>query len=516
MPVTNINSRRELFTDQSLVESTFGDISFRLHHPVPREVINEIEDEYRCPYRYMTVFQDVDIYRMYYALVDPARVNAKDTKHPERICYAESRDGIHWEKPVLGFFEYKGNSQNNIIWMENESNRFGVGGFSPFKDTNPDCAPEHRYKAIAEVGPAGKRALNGNGLVALSSPDGLHWSMLSSGFVVKPGSELSGFDSQNLAFRDNERNEYRLYRRASFREGPLNVCRDIVTYTSTDFINWGKGERLQYPGAAPEQLYTNNIIPYFRAPHLFVGFPARYVQRVWSDAFEDLPEPERRKALIRKSGAEPVKTDPTAAGGQRIGTSLTDTLFMSSRDGVSFHRQPEAFLRPGLRTKNNWFYPDNFPAWGMLATPSDIEDAPDELSFYVSEGCRREGMSNICRRYSLRMDGFVSAHTSGKGGELMTSPLIFSGSDLYINFSASAAGSIKIELQDERGWPLPGFGLDECVELLGDDLNRRVRWRSDLSQLAGVPIKVLFKMVDADLYSFRFGNRNERPFGGIL
>jgi len=503
MPITNISSRRELFTDQALVESTFGDLSFRLHHPIPREIIREIEDEH--PYRYMTVFQDDDHYRMYYSLVDNERIDGKVVKRPDRVCLAYSQDGIHWEKPILDLFEYKGSSQNNIVWMEDGKSRLGVGGFSPFKDANPNCPPEHRYKAIAEAGILGKPALGGNGLLALVSPDGLHWSMLSPEFVVKPGTEKSGFDSQNLAFWDSVHQQYRLYRRATFLEGPLNTYRDILTYTSNDFLNWGDGQRLQQPGIAPEQLYTNNVMPYFRAPHLLVAFPARYVQRTWSEAFEDLPEVERRKKLIRENGAEP-EDNPTAAGGQRIGTALTDTQFMSSRDGVSFHRWPEAFIRPGLRTRNNWFYGDNFAAWGMLTTPAEIEDAPDELSFYLTEAHRRKGLPNRCRRYSLRMDGFVSAHASGKGGKLITCPLIFSGSDLSINFSASAAGSIRIELQDERGWPLPGFALEDGVELLGDDVNRRVRWKNgaDLSALAGVHIKVLFRIVDADLYSFQF------------
>lgn len=510
MQAIDISSRRELFTDQTLVESISGNLSFRLHRPTAREAVSGIEDEHGCPYRYMTVFQDGDIYRMYYALLDRWFVDGKLNKRPERICTAQSHDGIHWEKPSLGLFEYKGNTQNNIVWMENGTDRLGVGGFTPFKDTNPNCLPQHRYKAVAEAGPEGKRVLGDNGLFALSSPDGLNWSMMSREFVVKPGPERSGFDSQNLAFWDSVRGQYRLYRRAAFREGPDQLFRNILTNVSNDFLDWGEPTRLEYPGAPPEQLYTNNVIPYFRAPHLFVGFPARYVGRDWSEAFEDLPEPERRKALIRQSGAEPIEVDPTLAGGQSIGTTLTDTLFMSSRDGEVFQRSREAFIRPGLRTKNNWFYPDNYQAWGMVTTRSDIEDAPDELSFYASEGCRRSGLSNICRRYSLRMDGFVSAQADGQGGELITRPLVFAGTDLYVNFSASAAGSIRIELQDEHGWPLPGFGLNEGVELLGDDLERRVRWskNANLAQLAGTPVKIRFQIVDADLYSFQFRSAN--------
>ena len=31
------------------------------------------------------------------------------------IFYAESKDGIHWETPVLGKVKYQGSRENNII-----------------------------------------------------------------------------------------------------------------------------------------------------------------------------------------------------------------------------------------------------------------------------------------------------------------------------------------------------------------------------------------------------------------
>ncbi len=506
MNVIDIGSRLELMVDNHLVDRLVGAIDFRLHQPIPREVIHPIEGEagVEDSYRYMTVFRDNDIYRMYYGVLKVREGRA--VKGHERICMAESRDGIDWHTPRVGLFEYEGSSDNNIVWMEDDHERYGVSGFAPFRDENPDCPAEWRYKAVAEAGPRGKARLGGNGLLAIGSPDGVNWSMIDPGLIVRPGSEISGFDSHNLAFWDAVRGEYRLYRRASFREGPLGVFRDVLTYTSKDFLRWEGPQRLSYPGAAPEQLYTNNIIPYFRAPHLFVGFPARYVQRPMSPAIADLPEVERRMALIRSSGVEPDFNNPTGEGGERIGTTLTDTLFMSSRDGVEFKRWGEAFVRPGLRHRDNWFYPDNFQNWGIVTTPSAIEDAPDELSFYLSEGCRRPGRPNVCRRYTLRVDGFVSLHASAAGGEMVTKPLKFSGRELVVNFSASAAGSVGVELRDEHGWPIPGFGFGDGVELLGDALERRVRWKSgdDLSQMIRTPVRVCFRLADADLFSFCF------------
>jgi hypothetical protein len=95
-----------------------------------------------------------------------------------------------------------------------------------------------------------------------------------------------------------------------------------------------------------------------------------------------------------------------------------------------------------------------------------------------------------------------------EGGEATTKPFVFSGNQLEINFSTSAAGSIGIELQDENGKPLPGFTLEECPEIYGDEIERTVEWNSnaDLSKLEGKPVRMRIVLKDADLYSFRFRN----------
>ena len=111
------------------------------------------------------------------------------------------------------------------------------------------------------------------------------------------------------------------------------------------------------------------------------------------------------------------------------------------------------------------------------------------------------------RRYTMRLDGFASVQAPLSGGELVTKPLIFDGRELVLNFSASAAGSIRVELlRDQMDMPIEGFGLEDCIEVLGDDLDRVVRWSggSDLSKLSGVPLRLRFILKDADLYSLRF------------
>jgi len=463
-----IGSRLELFVDDSLIGSLKGGARLRLHEPIPREVALHHDQPWEgnsCGYH--TVFQDGDVYRMYYRGGEQT-LKGEPEAHTFAVCYAESRDGIRWSRPDLGFVEYNGSKHNNIL-------RLGEAGhnFVPFKDANPSCAPEARYKAVA---------LEGKGLTAFRSADGIHWSVLSATPILTEGA----FDSQNLVFWDSIRGEYRAYWR-DFRNG----LRDIRTSVSKDFVKWSQPVWLSYPGAPPEELYTNQIIPYYRAPHIFLGFPTRYLDRGWSESMRALPELEHRELRSKTSARE--------------GTALTDGLFMSSRDGLTFHRWDRVFLRPGLRMADNWVYGDNYQSWGIVETASLIESAPKELSIFATESYWT-GKSCKLRRFTLRIDGFVSVESPLSGGELITRPLVFEGRNLVLNFATSAAGSIRIEIQDAGGKPLDGYRLSDCAELFGDTLERVVSWKAgrDVRDLAGKPVRLRFVMKDADLYSIRF------------
>jgi hypothetical protein len=305
---------------------------------------------------------------------------------------------------------------------------------------------------------------NGKGLYAFGSADGIEWSLLDD----HPRITRGAFDSHNLAFWDGHTGQYRAYWRY-FDRG----VRAIRTATSNDFIQRSKGEDLQYGDAPPEHLYTNAIQRYPRAPHLLIGFPKRFV-------------PSRK----------------THTGFPMPGVS--DGVFMSSRDGLHFHRWPEAFVRPGLQP-DRWVNRNNFTAWGLIETPSSLDGAPPEISLFSTEGYYR-GPATRLRRYTLRQDGFVSVQASYGGGELTTKPIIFDGARLQINFATSAAGTVQAELQDADGTPIPGYTLDDCDPQFGDELGRTVTWKdeSDLSKLAGKPIRLRFTLKDADLYSFQF------------
>jgi len=484
-----LGSRRELFVDRALVERLEGGAELRLHHPTPREVALTFDQPWEGNASgYATVFRDGELYRMYYRghryiVDDPPLRQAQ----PEVVCYAESRDGVRWFKPNLNLFDWpptannSGAKHNNIIWRGGPETH----NFAPFLDTNPACPPDRRYKAIGGT-------VTSKGLLTFKSADGMHWSKLSDQAVVTQGA----FDSHNTAFWDAERRRYSMYVRY-FSEGEFQGLRSIGMSHSEDFQTWSEPVGLTYPDSPPQQMYTNQIAPYYRAPHVLFGFPTRYVARPLTNHVRTLPPVSLRTMLL--------------AADRRVGTDLTDGVFMSSRDGLTFQRWDEAFVRPGPQGAGRWIYGDNYQSYGLFETKADAPGLPREISLHFNEGAWRDEQHRL-RRYTIRLDGFVSLHAPLVGGELTTKLLTFTGQRLSVNYATSAAGNLTVEIQDAAGTPLPGFSLAEAEELYGDSTEQLVSWKqaADVSHLAGQPIRLRFRLHDADLYAFRFISEAEQ------
>lgn len=488
----DLGKRRELFVDDHLIESISGDARLQLHHPQPREIAIVHDEPWEgTASGYHSIFKDGDRYRMYYKSmhIDFPDGELRTDSHPRFCGYAESADGIIWEKPELGLHEFAGSKANNIVITSEAMNGLAIDAGHPaiFKDQNPNAPASARYKAII-------RSREKNGLIVLSSSDGIHWKAYFDHLILR----LKGaFDSQNLAFWDPTINRYRAYWRTS-PEGVINDTewkpkgpRSIRTGISSDLDEWDSIKDLTFDDPTPQQMYTNGVFPYHRAPHILLGFPKRYIERENGPPMEALPDPENR-AL--RAGAHP-----------RYGYALSEGLLMASRDGSHFKRWQEAFLRPGPERPGTWHYGAPSIAWGLIETDAMLPGAGKELSLYALEDYWH-GKGSALRRYTLRLDGFVSISAGWNGGTLLTKPLVFEGKQLELNFATSVAGSVRVEIQNERGQPIPGFALEDCPAYFGDSVSRVVQWDPDvdLSAIAGQTVRIRFDLKDADLYAFRF------------
>ena len=479
--VVQIESQRQLFVDDFIMDRLVGKAELLLHKPEIKEIVLVHDEPWEGSYsNYNSIFKDGDIYRMYYR--GWGRGLKGEITHSMVWCYAESKDGIHWTKPNLGLFEFNGSKQNNIVLATRDFGDYHyllTDNVTVFKDQNPNVSPDALYKAFVDS----RKPIWS--LSAFKSPDGFHWSPMTG---ANPVLTDGAFDSQNTAFWDSARNEYRAYWRAF-----VDSMRVIRTGTSKDFIHWKTQSDLQYQEPLTQQLYTNGIVPYYRAPQIFVGFPARYIDRKWSPSMSALPELKERKGRSITQA--------------RYGTALTESLFMASHDALKFKLWEEAFLRPGIERNGTWNYGQQYIGWSILETKSALEGAPNEISIYANEGLWT-GNSSALRRYTLRLDGFVSVNAPMDGGGLITRPFTFKGKQLSLNFSTSAFGTIKVEIQDLNGKPIPGFRLEDCSPVFGDTIDRLVTWKSgnDLSSIEGKSVRLKIEINDGDLYSFHFHN----------
>jgi hypothetical protein len=328
-----------------------------------------------------------------------------------------------------------------------------------FLDTNPNAKEKERFKAVG-IRCEGKELV----VVALGSHDGKDWRIMQDPILTE-----GPFDTMNIPFWDEARGEYVIYTRAVAGEGIfIGGVRWIRRTTSKDFRNWTDFESITAGDTPFEHLYTSACVPYERAPGIYLMFPSRYV-------------PERTP-------------DPDWYGGEGI----SDIVFMSSRDGINFDRSfMEAFVRPGP-DKSNWHERAIYMERGIHQT------SPTEISLYGMEGLRTRSVN--VRRYTVRTDGFVSVNAGASGGEFTTHPMTFTGGSLELNFSTSAVGSVRVEIQDANGVALPKFAMADCPDHFGDDIEGGVTWHGvgDLSGLVGKPCRLRFALKDADLYAFKF------------
>lgn len=478
MEFINIYNKRMLLWDKYAVDEEKTTAILTLNHPTKKEIVIYHDEPWEgdcCCYH--NIFRDGNIYRMYYLARD-SKTPVVGIICPGVVCYAESRDGIHWKKPSLGICEHGGTSENNII-LDGNTDLFD--NFYVLKDDNPDCLEGEQYKGVAVSYKDAKKS-GDETLWCYTSSDGIHfqkaWEMTKDGH----------FDSLNIALWDSFQNQYVCYMRGYHENKEGKLTRDIGRITSKDFKIWSKPELLDFQDAEDVQLYTNCISKYYRGENMYVGFPTRYTEREeWTENYDQLCGAAARKALIERE--EP-----------RSGLALTDCLFMTSHDGKVWHRFDEAFLTAGPERKHNWIYGDCYVAAGMFEVEGMGEDEPNELSLYVNDGHHSQKPTRLYR-YSMRIDGFASYTAPYRGANVVTKPFLLQGENLEFNFKTSAGGGIYVRLLDEQGEPIPGY---ETCEIFGDALNRKIIFPNykNLNELIGKKIRIEFVMRDASLYSF--------------
>ena len=471
-----IGSQREIFVDRYLIDQLDG-CHLQLHRPQPAEIVLRHDRPWEKRLHYaLNVHYDGQRYRMYYSANN-------------LLCYAESWDGIHFIKPQLGLVELDGSRENNLV---------GTTGGQPivdqtmplpevFLDRRPGVSAEERFKAYSLIHEDRSGATMGGWV----SKNGWSYRAVQQQPLLQ--ADVRGaYDGWDTMFWSEVENCYVTYFRYRYFKPVADDVgiRAVARMTSKDFFHWSRVTPMHFDDRGPEpphHIYNNQTEPYFRAPHIYLATPARLM--------------EGRRALTGKQ-AEAANFDLThefPGGRDDLYRDIADTVLFSTRAATTRYDLTfkEALVRPGLGSQN-WVNRSNFSVRGIVPT------GDREMSIYVNRHAQQK--SCHVQRYRIRLDGFASLHAPFAGGEMITKPLTFAGKALELNYATSAAGSLRVEIQDAVGNPLPGYGLGDSENFVGDNVERVVHWnnKSDLQMLAGHPIRLRFVLQDADLYALRF------------
>ncbi|NPV46816.1 MAG: hypothetical protein HPY69_07650 [Armatimonadetes bacterium] len=474
----DIGDRRELFVDRLLIER-LDNAALRLHEPVSGGVVIRLDKPWEGPGNFpMSVFEHGGRLLMYY------RAMRVDTGDPLGVlCVAISEDGGEtWAKPALGLVEWGGTRETNICANEQGRPLMVI----PWLNTRPGVPEDQRIKAIHS------EPLSGEAHTAYQDPAGpkrLVFWVSADGFTFRkldPQPEMVSdlrncFDGGNTLFWSEAEQQYVLYYRWYESEGGRG-WRSMARATSKDLFHWSESIPMTYGDTPREEFYTNNTTPYFRAPHIYIAPAARFMEG-------------RRVITDEQAAAIGLK----ASHGNFYGNDCSDAVLLTSRAGSTRYDRTfmETFIRPGPGA-GNWVSRTNYPVTGILPA------GPDRIQMFVARHYMQDSWH--IERLLLRTDGFVSITAAWAGGEAVTRSLVFRGSRLEINYRTGAAGSVRVEIQDETDAPIPGRSLADCREIIGDEMDRVVTWQdgSDLSALAGRAVCLRFVLRDADLFSLRF------------
>ena len=197
---------------------------------------------------YGTVLLDGDKYRMWYYPTGLGETSEELTQGP--LCYAESGDGIHWTKPVLGQVLFRGSRENNALALP----EMDMETILLIKDEE-DPDPERRYKLI--YNPA--HDLYDWTIRTATSPDGIHWTA-GPELPVADFVEPSGFYKYNdMYFVNAQTGMHNM-----LGEGGRGVGRQGWVRISPDFDHWLQEPAESFVLPEPQDVgdLGDDLVPY--------------------------------------------------------------------------------------------------------------------------------------------------------------------------------------------------------------------------------------------------------------
>ena len=418
--------------------------------------------------------------------------------HHSLGMYAESTDGLTWEKPNLGLYEHRGTRDNNIFLTGEAASRQFDGcvtnwdGHTIVRDEAEED-PERRYKMVAHwetshvwdnrvhlldrPGEDMERFWAHRAKYITCSPDGIHWNQPLERFKGCEGGD------RMILMRDHRNRRWMLFDRPLTEPIPgigytrflgLSYSEDLVEFTSPNEVVLtpdeldGHGELMQFESFIPFN-YGNQDLAFLFASSLRTG-------------------------------------------------GLSSTYLLSHRDGGPWKRV----------FRDQPFIPVGAPGAHDRCSVVPLHNEPIVVGdrMYIYYDCSRteeqhsDGVRCIAGAH-LRLDGFVgmaSRNLRGRGPDgtdasawIITRPVRVEGPELTVNLEVVeewAERECVVELRRPDWTPIEGYRYEDCVSVMENSVAAPVRWknRDNVAGLVGEEVVVCIRYSHAVLYSYRFGD----------
>ncbi len=520
-----IGSQKQLFLDQYMIESMV--YAKQVLNPAlkasPNPVIFQDRPWEGNILHYMCVFYDESLgqFRMWYNSYSVEQETGKAgdeavKETPSRLCYAVSKDGYHWEKPSLGWVDFEGSRENNILKAENCPPGL-KGGI--FIDRN-EKDPAKRYKGMAQTAIEGNvpgqdktdRILVWN---LYYSPDAFNWTAYEGNPVIRPSgvpkvnpqgepwAKTKGWQgylwgpSYSLGW-DPIRKVYAMFMENSqHKRSPMHM-RIIGRAESPDLIHWTEPATI----IIPDDLDPPDLQFYSMWATVYEGM---YIGMLWNFR----PDP-------------PLHIWPQ---------------LVFSRDGIRFDRR---YREPFILNSRE----PEFDSVAIYAQQPIIHDNTIFIYYHGVNSRMRQidkipgGPKGAMGLATVPLDGFVSIDDSedirpgtglngqalkpvleaqkkrglGRYGEVVTRPFTFTGNRLQINMAQARIWEgaepceVRVEILTPDHFRAAGYTFEDADPVTREGLTNIVSWKgkSDLSALTGKPVKLRFYLKNVKLFSFQF------------
>lgn len=477
----DIGTNKQLFLDHSLIDTSEG-ITFTMNPPTRTgQIVLKADAPWEKALNghvsgYSSVIKEGDKIRLWYDVRFRGNV---------QVAYAESHDGIHFTKPIVGKYLVEGSLDNNIVMPGR------IGGGAVWID--PMAPAEKRYRSQSK----GYNPPTAEKLYCYYSADGINWTLWQH-------QDIGDCDTQSIAFWDKRIRKYVLYTRKNPNPRTPARSRVVRRLESEDLQNWENEtivmqadhiDNTTYKSPTPKPpvdyygasvfMYPNDDGLYIMLSQPFWHFKRREEGRRWGISGKIKP-----------------------SSGEKLAPATIDVRLAVSRNGTKFQRlgNRKPFLSLGLE--------GSFDSKMVWALPNPVIMDDEIWIYYAGGNTDHDGyvdsmavgpLSGIGLAV-MRLDGFVSADANYTGGEFTTRLIVFEGNTLIVNINTGGGGSLQVEILDESGKPIKGFTQADSELLIGNSVKLPVTWRNnyDVSELAGRPVRLRFIMRDCKLYAYQF------------